>query len=114
MRADGSVARLDQGGPILGPIPNATYSIGIQCMGPGDLLVLFSDGLTEATRDDDEEYGPERLVHTVRTVRHRDPTAIVDRIFTDVADFSQKTLPDDDQTVVVIKRRLDELEEAPA
>jgi sigma-B regulation protein RsbU (phosphoserine phosphatase) len=114
MRADGSVARLDQGGPILGPIPNATYSIGIQCMGPGDLLVLFSDGLTEAIRDDDEEYGAERLVHTVRTVRHRDPTAIVDRIFTDVADFSQKALPDDDQTVVVIKRRLDELEEAPA
>lgn len=114
MRVDGSVARLDQGGPILGPIPNATYSIGIQCMGPGDLLVLFSDGLTEATRDDDEEYGPERLIHTIRTVRHQDPTAIVDRIFTDVADFAQKTPPEDDQTVVVIKRRLDELEEEPA
>ena len=114
MRVDGSVARLDQGGPILGPIPNATYSIGIQCMGPGDLLVLFSDGLTEATRDDDEEYGAERLIHTIRTVHHRDPTAIVDRIFTDVADFSQRTPPEDDQTVVVIKRRLDELEEAPA
>ncbi len=114
MHADGSVNRLDQGGPILGPIPNASYSIGIQCMAPGDLLVMFTDGLTEATQAGDEEYGPERLIHAVRTVRHRDPAAIVDRIFTDVAEFSQQTPPADDQTVVVIKRRLGELEEAPA
>lgn len=114
MHADGSVARLDQGGPILGPIPNARYSIGIQCMAPGDLLVMFTDGVTEATQGEDEEYGPERLIHAVRTVRHQDPAAIVDRIFTDVAEFSQQTPPADDQTVVVIKRRLGELEEAPA
>ncbi len=114
MHVDGSVNRLDRGGPILGPIPNARYSIGIQCMAPGDLLVMFTDGLTEATRDDDEEYGPERLIHAVRTVRHRDPAAIVDRIFTDVAEFSNQTPPADDQTVVVIKRRLGELEKAPA
>jgi sigma-B regulation protein RsbU (phosphoserine phosphatase) len=114
MRTDGSVARLDQGGPILGPIPDAGYSIGVQCMGPGDLLVFYTDGVTEATADDDEEYGPERLIHAVRTVRHRDPAAIVDRIFTDVAEFSQKSPPDDDQTVVVVKRQLAELEEAPA
>jgi len=114
MHADGSVNRLDQGGPILGPIPNARYSIGIQCMAPGDLMVMFTDGLTEATQDGDEEYGPDRLIHAVRTVRHRDPAAIVDRIFTDVAEFSQQTPPEDDQTVVVIKRRLGELDQAPA
>jgi sigma-B regulation protein RsbU (phosphoserine phosphatase) len=114
MRTDGSVSRLDQGGPILGPVPNAAYSIGVQCMGPGDLLVLFTDGVTEATADDEEEYGPERLIHAIRTVRHRDPAAIVDRIFTDVTEFSQQTPPHDDQTVVVIKRQLEELEEAPA
>lgn len=114
MRTDGSVARLDQGGPILGPVPNASYSIGVQCMGPGDLLVLFTDGVTEATDLNGEEYGQDRLVHAVRTTRHRDPAAIVDRIFTDVGEFAQKSPPDDDQTVVVVKRRLPELEEAPA
>jgi len=114
MHADGSIARLDQGGPILGPIPKASYSIGIQCIGPADLLVLYTDGVTEAAADNDEEYGPERLIHTVRMARHRDPAAIVDRVFTDVAEFSQRTPPEDDQTVVVIKRQLEELEETPA
>jgi sigma-B regulation protein RsbU (phosphoserine phosphatase) len=114
MRTDGSVSRLDQGGPILGPVPNASYSIGVQCMGPGDLLVLFTDGITEAAGVDDEEYGPDRLIHAVRTVRHQDPAAIVDRIFTDVAEFTQNAPPEDDRTVVVIKRQLDEPEEAPA
>ncbi|MEE4270998.1 MAG: PP2C family protein-serine/threonine phosphatase [Thermoanaerobaculales bacterium] len=114
MRVDGSVERLDQGGPILGPVPNASYSIGIQCMGPGDLLVLFTDGVSEARADDDEEYGFERLIHAVRTVRHHDPAAIVDRIFNDVAEFAPSSPPEDDQTVVVIKRRPPVLEEAPA
>jgi sigma-B regulation protein RsbU (phosphoserine phosphatase) len=114
MRADGSVERLDQGGPILGPLPNATYSIGVQCMGPGDLLVLFTDGVIEATADGDEEYGPDRLIHAIRTVRQRDPAAIVDRIFTDVTEFSMKSPPEDDQTVVVVKRRIEQLAEAPA
>ncbi len=114
MRTDGSVERLDRGGPILGPVPNASYAIGVQCMGPGDLIVLFTDGVTEATADDDEEYGHERLIHSVRTVRHLDPAAIVDRIFTDVAEFSRQNPPADDQTVVVLKRQLPELKEEPA
>lgn len=114
MRTDGSVERLDRGGPILGPVPNASYAIGVQCMGPGDLIVLYTDGVTEATADDDEEYGHERLIHSVRTVRHLDPAAIVDRIFTDACEFAPKSPPEDDQTVVVIKRQIEELEEEPA
>ncbi len=114
MRGDGSVARLDMGGPILGPIPNATYSIGIQCMAPGDTLVLFTDGVTEANDHNEEEYGVDRLIHTVRTNRHHDPAAIVDRIFTDVVEFSRGAPSADDQTVVVLKRQLPELEGEPA
>jgi sigma-B regulation protein RsbU (phosphoserine phosphatase) len=114
MRADGSVARLDKGGPILGPIPDASYAIGVQSMEQGDSLILFTDGVTEATEDGDEEYGIDRLIHTARTTRHLDPPAMVDRIFTDVAEFSQRTPPEDDQTVVVIKRILPELEETTA
>jgi len=114
MRTDGSVERLDRGGPILGPVPNASYAIGVQCMGPGDLIVLCTDGVTEATADNDEEYGQERLIHAVRTVRHRDPAAIVDRIFNDVGAFAPQSPPIDDQTVVVLKRRIEALEEEPA
>jgi sigma-B regulation protein RsbU (phosphoserine phosphatase) len=114
MRADGSVARLDISGPILGPVPNATYSIGIQCMGPGDSLILFTDGVTEALDDAGDEYSVERLVHAARTVRHLDPAAMVDHICNDLADFSQRSPGEDDQTVVIVKRRVAEIEEAPA
>ena len=114
MRADGSIARLDKGGPILGPIPDAAYSIGIESMEPGDSLILFTDGASEATEDGDEEYGIDRLIHVARANRHLDPPAMVDRIFTEVADFSQRTTPEDDQTVVVVKRMLPEPEEALA
>ncbi len=89
-------------------------SSGFRRIAPGDSLILFTDGLTEASEDGDEEYGIDRLIHIARTVRHLDPPAMVDRIFNDVAAFSQRTPPEDDQTIVVIKRMLPDLEEAPA
>ena len=77
-------------------------------------IVQDTDGVTEANDSDDEEYGVERLIHTVRTNRHHDPAALVDRIFTDGAEFSQQTPPADHQTVVVLKRRLPDHEEEQA
>jgi sigma-B regulation protein RsbU (phosphoserine phosphatase) len=114
IRADGTVSELRTGGMILGPNPSATYSIGIDSIEPGDLLVLYTDGITEAANEADEEYGMERLVHSVRTVRHRDPIAVVDRVFLDVDEFSAASPPADDQTLVVVKRRAAEPEEIPA
>jgi len=114
VRADGSVVLLRTGGMILGPNPSATYSVGIDSFEPGDLLVLYTDGITEATDEGDEEYGNDRLLHTVRAVRHLDPIAVVDRVFSDVDSFSAASPPTDDQTLVVIKRRAPEPEEIPA
>jgi len=115
MRADGSMAHLTTGGTILGPIITATYTIGIDMIGPGDLLVLYTDGITEATDDEtDEEFGEERLAHVVRAARHLDPIAIVDRVFSEVESYSGASPPADDQTLVVVKRRAPELEEIPA
>ncbi len=114
VRVDGSVERLDMGGPILGPIPSASYSVGIQCMGPGDALVMFTDGVVEAADGNDEEYGVDRLIRAVRSARHLDPAALVDRIFADVGAHASTSPPADDQTVVVVKRRLADVEESPA
>jgi sigma-B regulation protein RsbU (phosphoserine phosphatase) len=115
LRADSSVERLRTGGIILGPTPAATYTIGTTQMLPGDVLVLYTDGITEAHGiASDEEYGEDRLLHLIRAARLQDPVAIVDRVFTDVADFSQTSPPEDDQTVLVVKRRVEALEEAPA
>ena len=59
-------------------------------------------------------YAQDRLIHSVRTVRHRDPIAVVDRVFSDVDEFSATSPPADDQTLVVVKRRAPEPEEIPA
>jgi sigma-B regulation protein RsbU (phosphoserine phosphatase) len=115
MRTDGTVVHLRTGGMILGPNPKATYSIGIDSIAPGDLLVLYTDGITEAAVEDSgEEFGSERLAQAVRVSRHLDPLAIVDRVFTDVEEFVGGSAAKDDQTLVVVKRRPREPEEIPA
>lgn len=103
--ADTSVERLQIGGLIIGPTPTAKYEIGVADMRPGDVLVLYTDGITEAAAPTSgDEFGEDRLTHVVQATCHLDPVAIVDRVFTDVTDYSQSSPPADDQTVVVIKR----------
>jgi len=114
VRSDGTVVQLRTGGMILGPNPSATYSIGVDSFEPGDLLVLYTDGITEATNEGDEEYGRDRLLHMVRSVRHLDPIAVVDRVYSDVDEFAGISPPADDQTLVVVKWRAPEPEEIPA
>ncbi|MHC4093025.1 MAG: PP2C family protein-serine/threonine phosphatase [Planctomycetota bacterium] len=115
IRGDGTADRLRATGMILGPTPSATYSIGIAKMKPGDVLILYTDGITEArVGSSDEEYGEDRLMHVARGARHLDPVAVVDRIFSDVTEFADGVAPSDDQTILVVKRRPAELEEAPA
>jgi sigma-B regulation protein RsbU (phosphoserine phosphatase) len=75
-------------------------------MAPGDLLVLFTDGLTEAhdpTRG--EEFGEDRLVEVVLAQRTLSPQAVVDAVFAAVAEFTGDTAPEDDKTMIVVKRR---------
>jgi len=115
IHGDGLTERLQTGGMIIGPMPSATYEIGVTEMEPGDLLVLYTDGVIEAkAAGSNEEYGEDRLLRVVQTVRRRDPVAIVERLFADLGDFSRTPHPADDQTVVVVKRRSEEPEEAPA
>jgi sigma-B regulation protein RsbU (phosphoserine phosphatase) len=115
MRADGSCSLLRCGGMILGPNPDARYNFGIDELNPGDFLVLYTDGITEAASEPGrEEYGRDRLIHTLRTSRHLDPLAIVDRVYSDVEEFTAVSSPADDQTLVVVKRRAPEIEEIPA
>ncbi|HSO22556.1 MAG TPA: PP2C family protein-serine/threonine phosphatase [Chondromyces sp.] len=116
IRADGSLVRLQPTGMILGPNPEAHYSFGLENIRPGDLLALYSDGITEAAGENGtgEEYGEARLIHLLRLVRHLDPIAIVDRVYSEVEAFASASPPADDQTLMVVKRRPAEPVEVPA
>jgi sigma-B regulation protein RsbU (phosphoserine phosphatase) len=89
---------------VLGPDPAARYERGYVVMRPGDVLVLYSDGITEAEDRNGEAFGLERLKALVAAQSELPARALVDLVFQSVESFSSRTRPNDDQTVVVVRR----------
>jgi sigma-B regulation protein RsbU (phosphoserine phosphatase) len=105
VRADGEFETLTgAGGVILGILPQATYQEARTTLNPGDILVLFSDGVTEAADPTDDEYGEERLGALVARMKDRPSEEIVEAIHSTVAAFTQGAPAADDITVVVARR----------
>ncbi|MBD0373377.1 MAG: SpoIIE family protein phosphatase [Pyrinomonadaceae bacterium] len=105
VRADGTVERLTTGGMMVGAFEWATYEEGKTQLEAGDVLVIYSDGITEAERAPGEEYGEQRLVELV--IKHRRSSAhdIREAIFADVDAWSGEKERGDDQTLVIMKAR---------
>jgi len=82
----------------------ATYQESRVVMERGDVLVLFSDGVTEAANPSDEEFGEERLAALVESMRDQPADDIVNAIHNAVTEFSEGAPPADDITVVVARR----------
>jgi sigma-B regulation protein RsbU (phosphoserine phosphatase) len=102
---DGSVEKLDGTGLILGILPVATYAQKTCTLAPGDAVMLFSDGVTEAVRPDaDEEFGEDRLARSFSKIRDQDAQSIIECINQQVHDFTAGSPPADDITLVVAKR----------
>lgn len=113
LAADGKVTHLGEGGPILGPLKAATYDRGVVKMNPGDLLVIYTDGVTETRQTLDpsdpevfEEYGVQRLIEVVRAHQGRPAAKVLEAIFTDVTLFGDHEL-EDDRTAIVVSYPLD-------
>jgi len=104
VRAAGGVEQLQGGGMILGILPMATYQESRIKMEPGDVLVLYSDGVTEAANGSDEDFGEQRLGELVASLKDRPAIEIVNAIHTAVAQFTEGAPPADDITVVIARR----------
>jgi sigma-B regulation protein RsbU (phosphoserine phosphatase) len=105
VRAEGGFETLKEaGGVILGILPMAVYREARMTLNPGDTLVLFTDGVTEAADPNDEEYGEERLAALVASMRDRPSDEIVEAIHNAVISFTQGAPAADDITVVVARR----------
>ena len=102
VRASGEVVPLDVGGPLLGVLPDATYAQVETPFAPGDGLVLFSDGASEARRGD-AEFGDSHLDATLTRLAGCAAEAVVDRLGAAVMDFAHGDL-DDDLTLVAVRR----------
>ena len=92
------------GGMILGIMPMATYQERQASLYSGDVLVLFSDGVTEASDPNGREFGERRLADLVASLRDRPAAEIVEEIHKAVAAFSEGAPAADDITVVVARR----------
>ena len=104
VRASGEAQMLEGGGPVLGILPIAPYFEQHAQLEPGDMLVLYSDGVTEATNLEYEEFDEERFIEVLK--RHRAETAaeIVQAVTRALADFTGAAPQADDITLVVARR----------
>jgi phosphoserine phosphatase RsbU/P len=89
---------------VLGIMPRAPYTEESQTMQVGDLLVLYSDGVTEASDPGGEEYGEQRLGALASEFRHLPSLDITTRVHADLAEFTQGAPAADDITLVVIRK----------
>ena len=101
---DGLVRDLPASGLSLGMLPGRPYEVGTAALGPGEILVLYTDGITESRNSGGEEFGAERLADVVRSERDKDAPAIVEAVFYGLAEFAGCGDPYDDRTLVIVKR----------
>lgn len=101
----GTVEQLASGGLPLGIKADAEYREGRTHLQPGDVLVIYSDGVTEAASPSGEEFGPTRLYEVVSRNVDASAAGIRDRIESALTKFSQGTQAADDITLVIVKRQ---------
>lgn len=104
VRADGRVETLDIGGIPVGISDAIGYDEGTVRFDLGDVLLIFSDGISESVNERGEEFGVTRLVEVVTRYRHLRPAELRDRIEEALSQFVGKARPADDMTLVIVKR----------
>ena len=101
LRARGEAVRLEAGGAVLGVFPEWPYEQAEVALEPGDRLLLFTDGITEASNALDEEFGEERLIQLAAALRDRGAHELKNRILQTIANFTGGRAHDDATLVVV-------------
>ncbi len=103
LRKESVCIRLEAGGPPVGLLPAATYVSSEALLETGDLLILFTDGISEAMNSRDEEWGEDRLQQTLGQILEKCPTDIVSEVFEAADKFTGAAPQHDDMTLVVFK-----------
>jgi serine phosphatase RsbU (regulator of sigma subunit) len=105
LRHNQILERLETGGPILGAVKNAAFQTGSVTLDPGDMLVAYSDGVTECRNAQDDEFEVERLTAAARTVSGVNASKALFSLLGTVLDFADSCSPGDDLTLLVVRRR---------
>lgn len=104
VRADGSVELLEATGTFVGVHEDFTYTEETRTLSPGDLLVLYTDGVTEAESPHGDMFGDERLIEFVRQRRNDPVKDIIEDITNEILLFSDRPDMADDFTVMALRK----------
>jgi sigma-B regulation protein RsbU (phosphoserine phosphatase) len=104
LHANGEVDRLACTGLALGLFPRQVYEEQTCTLAPGDILALYSDGVTEAQDNSENEFGVDRLIDCIRRSVAEPPGAIVDAVFREIDAFAGSAPQFDDITLMIVKR----------
>ncbi len=95
--------RLETGGPVVGLLPGIPYEQESLALEAGDLLLLYTDGISEAMTASDEEWGEERMIRAAEAARDESAERILRAIFEAADQFTAKAPQHDDMTLLVMK-----------
>jgi sigma-B regulation protein RsbU (phosphoserine phosphatase) len=104
LRNDGRVEYLTEGGPALGVVPDSDYEERPVYLRSGDLILFYTDGVTEAYNDNNEEFGINRLIETLRMYRKLRSPEILQRVNERVREFASESHIFDDLTMIALKK----------
>jgi sigma-B regulation protein RsbU (phosphoserine phosphatase) len=100
---NGTVSRLEPGGTVIGLLESVHYQQGSVRLVPGDVLIFFTDGISEAMNLDDEEWGEDRLIDAIRGCRRSSAHQLLECIFDAATKFAGTAPQHDDMTLVVVR-----------
>jgi len=104
IRADGSVETLGPTGMPVGIIEESTYKTGEVTLNHGDMITLYSDGIPETQRSDDEEYGEDNFEKLLVAERGNDLTGLFEKLQGELKDFREDAPIGDDVTMLILRR----------
>lgn len=114
LRHNKTVERLEKGGPMLGALQEAAYDTGSVRLNPGDMLLAYSDGVTECRNSEDEEFEMGRLSAAANAVGGASANQVLFSTLGAVLDFADACSPEDDLTLLVVRRRAATMTEEPS
>jgi sigma-B regulation protein RsbU (phosphoserine phosphatase) len=103
LRADGRYEYLEEGGVAFGVLPDARYEERPLAVRPGDLLVMYTDGITETESPSGEQFGTRRLEQIMATIGERSASEVVQGIIAEVTSWAGERGVSDDLTLIVLK-----------
>src|SRR5215469_2089644 len=96
---------LEEGGPMLGVVKDGAFHTGSVTFDPGDLLIAYSDGVTECRNTADQEFEMRRLIDATKTIANSGASRALFSLLGTVLDFAGSCSPGDDMTLLVARCR---------